>query len=108
VAEPDDDQVVRGDDHRVLPARPGHKVGLTRHRELVVAIEPEEAAVDWAPVGLPRRRERADKFDEALRQDPLTIPDSILQVEVTEPRPVPSRGKFVTLGQEVAVVDRSP
>ena len=52
---------------------------------------------------LPRRRNSADKIDEALGQYPLTVDDPVVQVKIPEPRPVPGGPKIRPLQEDIAV-----
>src|SRR5579862_3455699 len=87
MAEADDDEVVRRDDEGRLPPGSGHVVGLLGNREGPVPIQPEEAAVDGHPVRLPCGGDGAHEPYEALGQDPLPVPDPVLEVQVPKARP---------------------
>src|SRR5262245_53192237 len=101
VTEPHHHEVVGRDDERRLAARAGHVIGLFRHGELPKAVDPEEAAVDGALVLLPGGRDGAHELRVALGQDALAVPDTVLQVQVAQPRPVAPRGELVALREEV-------
>src|SRR5205814_141722 len=40
---------------------------------------------------------------ETLRQDPLAVPDAVLQIQVAEPRPVAPGSELVPLREEIPV-----
>src|SRR5205823_15019072 len=54
VSEAHHDEVVRRDDQRDLCTRAGHVVRVPGHRKATLAVDPEERAVNGAPVRLPR------------------------------------------------------
>src|SRR5467141_1876282 len=95
-------EVVRRDDQSGLAARTRHIERLLGHGILAVAIDPEEAAINWALVSFPGRRQRTDKFDVPVGQNPLTVPDSILKIEIPQPGPVPRRRELVPLRQKIS------
>ena len=47
-----------------------------------VAIEPEKAAIDGSSVSLPGRRQRADEFHVAFRQNALAVPYAVLKIQI--------------------------
>src|SRR5713226_2837184 len=95
-------EVVRRDDQSGLAARTRHIERLLGHGILAVAIDPEEAAINRALVSFPGRRQRTDKFDVPVGQNPLTVPDSILKIEIAKAGPVPRRRELVPLRQEIS------
>src|SRR5438132_1248790 len=101
MAQTHDDELMRRDDQGRLASCAVHEVRVLRNRQSRLPIDPEKTAVDGAPICLPGRRERAHEFDVSVGQDPFTVPDTILKVEVAETRPVARRGKVVPLPEKV-------
>src|SRR5262245_18406027 len=103
VSQTDHDEVVRWDDQRDLSTQAGHVVCLPGYRKIASAVYPKEGPVNGAPVSLPCRGHRAHEFDVAFRQYPLTVPHSILEIEVAQARPVACRRQHVPLREEVSI-----
>src|SRR5258705_10909287 len=91
---------MRRNDERDLRAGTGHVVRVSRHRESARAVDPEKGAVDRAAVCLPRGRYGAHEFGIALGQDALAVPNSVLEVQIGEARPLARRGQLVALQGE--------
>src|SRR6266511_1788501 len=102
VPEAYDDEIVGRNDQRRLAAGTRHVVGVLWDREPAVPIDPEEAPVDGALIGFPCRRQSADELYIALGQNSVTIPHTILKIEVAESSPIAPRCKFVPLGEKVS------
>src|SRR6185369_2254199 len=100
---PYNNQFVRRDDHRPLPAGSRHKISVVRHRIPAVPVYPEESSIDRAFVGFPRGRNRAHEFREPSGQNSLALPHTVLKIKIPEPSPVAPRSKLVALGEEVSI-----
>src|SRR5947207_2170413 len=104
LADAHNHEVMRAHDPRTLSAGAEHRVGVLRQRLASVAVDPEEAAaVHGARVGHPGRGECAHVAHVAAWEQALTIPHTVLQVEVREARPVAGGDRLGALAEEVAV-----
>src|SRR3972149_9695500 len=103
VSEANHDEIVRGDDDRGLPSRARHVVCLFGNRKRLGPIDPEEPAVDRPSVRRPRRSDGAHELRVAFGKDPLADPDAVLEIQIPEPRPAPSRPELLSLKEEVPV-----
>ena len=95
VAEAGDDDVAGRDDHGELAASARCPVGVLRNGwKAVAGVEPELAAIVLFRVG---GRWGTHEIDPALGQNSLTVPDSVLEMQLPEARPVAS-GAVVEAG----------
>src|SRR5262245_22945570 len=101
VPKPHHHQLVRRNDERGLAACAAHVVRLRRRRKYPVPIDPKETTVDWTVVRFPGWCQRAHELRIALRQNPLAVPDAVLQIEITEASPVTRGQELVPLGEKV-------
>jgi hypothetical protein len=69
--ETHDDEIVRGNDQRGLPASARHVIGIARDWILAVAVEPEKSSIDRPIVRGPGVRKRADECSIALWENAL-------------------------------------
>src|SRR5690242_18039578 len=92
---------MRGNNHCLLPAGARHKISTPRYRIRAVAVDPKETAIDWVPVGRPCRRHGADEFHKALGKNSLSIPNTVLKIEISQARPVTSGCKLISLAEKV-------
>ena len=67
MAHSHDDQIVRGDDDRVLAAGTGHVVRLFGNWKPLRSVDPEEASVDRPAVGNPDTMVGSSKKGDFLR-----------------------------------------
>src|SRR5688572_5971388 len=95
VPHPHDDEVVRWDDQGRLAASTVHEVRVPGHGQRAITIDPEERAVNGTLIRFPRWCHRADEFDVPFRQNPLAVPNAILEVQITQAGPVSCRRQFV-------------
>ena len=89
-------------DHRYLPARTGHVIGVSWDGILAETINPKKGSIDWEFVGHPSWRWCTDEFDITLGQNAFSVPDTILEIKIAEPRPIAGAPYLVTLSQEIA------
>src|SRR6266481_6245320 len=73
VPETHDDEIVRGNHQRRLPAGARHVIGIARDWISPVAVEPKESSIDRPIVRGPGGRKRADEFGIALWENALTM-----------------------------------
>src|SRR5437870_5061705 len=100
MTEPHDNQIVRRDDHRPLPARARHVISFFGHRIPAVAVDPKEGAINRALVGFPGRRKRAHELRESFGQYALAVPYAVLKIQIAEARPIAPRRELISLREE--------
>ena len=96
------DEIVRWDDQCGLAPCACHVICVPRYRKRSVTVDPEEAAVDRALVGLPCGRKCAYKLDVPFRENLLAIPNAILKIQISKTCPVASGSQFVALPEKVS------
>src|SRR6266571_2675012 len=96
------DKIVRWDDQCGLAPCACHVICVPRYRKRSVTVDPEEAAVDRALVGLPCGRKCAYKLDVPFRENLLAIPNAILKIQISKTCPVASGSQFVALPEKVS------
>src|SRR6266699_7149371 len=97
VPETHDDEIVRGNNQRGLPASARHVIGIARDWILPVAVEPEKSSIDRPIVRGPSGRKRADECGVALWENALTVPNAPLKKEIAKPRPIAPGAHLITL-----------
>jgi hypothetical protein len=97
VPETHDDEIVRRNYQRGLPASARHVIGIARDWILPVAVEPEESSIDRPIVRGPGGRKRADECGVALWENALTVPNAALKKEIAKPRPIAPGADLITL-----------
>src|SRR5262245_60278689 len=102
MSEAHDDEIVRWNDKRGLAACSGHVVCLFWDRECSVTVDPEKTAVDRVLVGFPRRCQGADEAVVSFGQNPFSIPDAALKIQVAQTCPIPRRHEVITLSQKIS------
>src|SRR2546423_5405131 len=102
VPGPIDNEIMRGNDQRGLPASARHVVGIARDRILPIAVEPEKSSIDRPIVRGPGGRKRADECGVAFRENALTVPNASLKKEIAKPRPIASGSHFITLPEKIS------
>src|SRR5437899_1592615 len=63
-----------------LASRACHIICVPRYRKPTVTVDPEEAAVDWALVGLPCGRRCTYELGVSFGENPLTVPNAVLKI----------------------------
>ena len=102
VTKAHNNEIVGWHDHRYLPASARHVIGLSWDGVLAKPVDPKKSAVDWKFVGHPSWRWCADEFHITFGQKAFSVPDTILEIKIAEPRPIAAAPNFVALSQEIS------
>src|SRR4029077_13744653 len=79
-----------------------HVIRVSWNGILAKPIDPKKAAIDREFVGHPSWRWCADEFHITFGQKAFSVPDTILEIKIAEPRPIAAAPYLVTLPQKIA------